>query len=437
MRRNPFALLLESCNSTGACRFISIPMIFCVVVLFAFVATMPQQVASNDMYLVIGQSNAAGRGELPSSLSTLPGVFVFDGDEFVPAKENVNIYSTVGKPNLIGYSLAYSFGETMTKTVKRDILLVSNARGGTKIRDWLPGEVYYEEAVKRVKDAMKVSGCSLGGVLWHQGEGDSSNGGYGSDLRTVIEGLRDEFDIDNLPFIAGELSYARGANSDFINAQLHDLDSSTLRDFAVVSADGLNAPDDTHFDAASLEELGERYAASMLKLSDNKSSSTCNGVGSSGGELVTGAFEPVSGGTYIFRSQLGLYLAADGTLENEMEVWAQSDDGSKDQLRWFIEPHPTNKFYQIKAAAGGNENMLYIKEREGVTRLEMTADRFVGANTYWEIREASGGDGYHITAIDYTDQENARMFIGPARSGAGVDPSSYSGSAETIEILTA
>ena len=120
------------------------------------------------------------------------------------------------------------------------------------------------EAVGRVRDAVDRSGTRLSGVLWHQGEGDSNNSNYDDDLRELTEGLRDEFGSD-LPFIAGELSYARGDRSTRINDQLHDLEGR-VNNYDVVSASGLNAPDDTHFDRSSLRTLGRRYARAMIRI---------------------------------------------------------------------------------------------------------------------------------------------------------------------------
>ena len=228
-------------------------------------------VAASDIYLVMGQSNASGRGELPAVLTDLENVSVFDGTNFVPAQENVNVYSTVGKPNLIAYSFAYTFGATMTESLGGDeILLVSNARGGTKIRDWLPGEIYYTAAVERMEAALASRPDSrLAGVLWHQGEGDSNNRGYTDLLQTLINGLRAEFNDDSLPFIAGELSYGRGERSELVNGLLNTLFlEGTVNNFGLVSAAGLTASDGTHFDTESLQELGRRYAGAMLDTLD-------------------------------------------------------------------------------------------------------------------------------------------------------------------------
>ena len=37
-------------------------------------------------------------------------------------------------------------------------------------------------------------------IFWHSGEADGSNGNYAGDLARVIENLRNDLDITNLPF---------------------------------------------------------------------------------------------------------------------------------------------------------------------------------------------------------------------------------------------
>ena len=59
---------------------------------------------------------------------------------------------------------------------KRPVGLVVNARGGSSINSWLKGskDGYYEEALSRIRIAMKQGGV-LKAILWHQGEADCSN----------------------------------------------------------------------------------------------------------------------------------------------------------------------------------------------------------------------------------------------------------------------
>ena len=46
----------------------------------------------------------------------------------------------------------------------------------------------------------------LKGILWHQGESDLGNPGYGKRLTELIERLRKDLSAPNVPFVASELS---------------------------------------------------------------------------------------------------------------------------------------------------------------------------------------------------------------------------------------
>jgi hypothetical protein len=222
-----------------------------------------------EIYLLIGQSNMAGRGPIEEQdLDTLENVFLFtgiEGKEWEKAANPMNKYSTVRK-SLAMQKLnpAYSFGREMAKTRKgKQIGLVVNAKGGTSIALWAPGEELYIEAVKQAKQAMEFG--ELKGIVWHQGESDASKTGkYLSKIETLIEALRLDLNCANVPFIAGQLSEDKPKRIDF-NKMILNL-PEVVRNTAVATSENLHTIDSTHFDAASQRLLGERYAVEMLKL---------------------------------------------------------------------------------------------------------------------------------------------------------------------------
>lgn len=80
-----------------------------------------------DVYLLIGQSNMAGRGEiLESDRAPVEGVRMLGAnDEIIPACEPLNLYSTIRKdPGMQGYNLGDSFARKLYKRARRPILLV-------------------------------------------------------------------------------------------------------------------------------------------------------------------------------------------------------------------------------------------------------------------------------------------------------------------------
>ena len=127
--------------------------------------------------------------------------------EWEPATNPLNRDSTIGKrPSMQRLGPGYGFAKRWRELhPDMSIGLVVNARGGTKIAAWAKGIDYYNEALARLKIAL-ASGGQLGGVLWHQGEGDSGKTEtYLDSLSTLIADLRADLDAPDLPFVAGLL----------------------------------------------------------------------------------------------------------------------------------------------------------------------------------------------------------------------------------------
>jgi hypothetical protein len=228
--------------------------------------TQPQNL---EIYLLIGQSNMAGRANIDEQdKDTLANVFLFtgiNGKEWEKAANPLNKYSTVRKDiSMQKLGPGYTFAKEMAKACKeKQIGLVVNAKGGTSIEEWKPGSELFNEAVKRAKLAMKSG--NLKGIVWHQGESNSSKPDlYPAQITELIQSLRTELGIPDLPFVAGQLSEDKPARHDF-NAMILTL-PSIVEFTGVVTTEGTVTMEGTHFNSASQRLLGERYAAKMLKL---------------------------------------------------------------------------------------------------------------------------------------------------------------------------
>ena len=233
-----------------------------------------------DVFLLIGQSNMAGRGYMTEKDKEVfdKNVFILnDADEVVPATNPLNQYSSIRKGMSIQrINPGFSFSKKIAKKTKRKILLVVNARGGTTLSQWSKGEGgegYYEEAVRRTKQAMQYG--TLKAILWHQGCGDSKKTDvYLDKLAVFIQNLRTDLGAD-VPFIAGELGQWR-SNVAAFNEMIRSI-SEYIPDSDWVSSDGgvpIASPDpegkpnmkDPHFDRKSLIIIGKRYADKVLKM---------------------------------------------------------------------------------------------------------------------------------------------------------------------------
>ncbi|MBR5735789.1 MAG: sialate O-acetylesterase [Bacteroidales bacterium] len=244
-----------------------------------------------DVYLFIGQSNMAGRGDmLPEDTTVIPHAFILDGnDEIVPARAPLNLYSTIRKRvGMQKINPAYNFARTIAGTSKNDMLMVVNARGGSALNEWLKGAPtgtfslrgtddpeldgqpmpsFYDEAVRRTKIAMEHG--RLKAIIWHQGCSDSGPGlvnNYMDRLEGFVADLRKDLGVgDEVPFIAGEIPYCF-SGSRLFNPMIRTIEEH-IPNSAWVSAEGCpgNA-DSLHFSREGQMLLGQRYAEKYLSI---------------------------------------------------------------------------------------------------------------------------------------------------------------------------
>lgn len=252
-----------------------------ILSLLCFLSAQAQNSGEYDVFLMIGQSNMAGRGYMLDEDKEVfdDNVFLLnDAGEVVPAKNPLNQYSSIRK----GMSIqrigpGYGFAKKISKKTGRKILLVVNARGGTTLAQWTKGETgegYYEEAVRRTKQAMQYG--QLKAIIWHQGCGDSKNTDvYLDKLALFVQNLRSDLGVSDVPFIAGELGRWR-PNVAAFNEMIHHI-SEYIPDSDWVSSKGgvpIDTPGtdgkpnmkDPHFNRKSQLKLGERYARKVLKM---------------------------------------------------------------------------------------------------------------------------------------------------------------------------
>ena len=162
-----------------------------------------------NAFLMVGQSNMSGRGglkELPDISN--PHVRVWRGEGWETAVEPV----VRDKPAIAAAGMGSAFGTSVYMMTGEDVGLIPCSLGGSRLREWQPGERLFEAAVAETAKALK-SGARLAGILWHQGESDAHEGGYRTyreRLAAVVRALRSELGAEGLPFVVGELADFQG-----------------------------------------------------------------------------------------------------------------------------------------------------------------------------------------------------------------------------------
>lgn len=224
--------------------------------------------SSYHLYLLIGQSNMAGRAAIEEQdRAPLDRVYLLnDQDQWEPAVNPLNRYSTIRKAMAMqklgpGYTFARRLAAANPDI---DLGLVVNVKGGSSITEWAKGEHFYEEAIKRVRIAEPAG--TLKGIIWHQGESDRDEAdSYLGKIEALIANLREDIGIPDLPFVAGEIGrFVEGPEP--INREIAKL-PGRVANTAVVTSEGLTDHGDVvHFDSRSQRLLGERYADRMAVL---------------------------------------------------------------------------------------------------------------------------------------------------------------------------
>lgn len=226
-----------------------------------------------DVYLLIGQSNMAGRGTMLPADTTdvIEGVWLLDGNGMPePAVAPLNKYSTIRKTmKMQQVGPGNSFSEAIHKATGRKVLLVVNARGGSALEEWMKSNrktSFFADAVERAEQAMKYG--DIKAILWHQGESNSGRTEtYMDSLSVFVADLRDALGDDSIPFIAGEIAQWH-KNAEAFNGMISHI-SEYIPNSYYVSSEGctwLKDASDPHFSRDGQMLLGRRYAEKVLEV---------------------------------------------------------------------------------------------------------------------------------------------------------------------------
>lgn len=247
-----------------------------------------------DVYLLAGQSNMDGRGAVSD----------LDAEQQMPVDHAIIFYrnelrSSEGWKTLApGFSIppkykggfpSPTFGPEIgfarsirTRQPDRKLALIKGSRGGTSLRaDWKPGvkgdresqgPQYRDfiETIRRATNQLHERGDQfvIRGLLWHQGESDSKSSTelYSRRLNNLIDRIREDIAVPQLPVVVGEV-FDNGKR-DSVRAAIQAVAAENPM-VGLVTADGTSTWDPgTHFDAISQLLLGERYASAVSQLNE-------------------------------------------------------------------------------------------------------------------------------------------------------------------------
>lgn len=227
-------------------------------------------------FLMLGQSNMAGRGDFGEVEEiNNPLCKMLRNARWQPMSEPINPDRGVFIYCHSGVGLAASFADEYAKHFNEQVGLIPCADGGTRLAEWQPGELLYDNAVAVARLAQRTS--EIAGILWHQGESDSSNEEnanlYRQRFLNMLSSLIKDLNLpSDIPVIIGGLGdfvkvYKDGSYIYFekVNETLKALANELPRG-AFADAKGLTCKyDGIHFDSKSYREFGKRYFKAYLE----------------------------------------------------------------------------------------------------------------------------------------------------------------------------
>jgi hypothetical protein len=225
-----------------------------------------------DSFLMVGQSNMAGRGFLKDvPVICNEHIKVLRNGRWQIMMEPINYdraYAGVGPA--ASFAAAWS-----KKNENKEIGLIPCAEGATSLDDWSVDGSLFQHAILQAKLAQQSS--KLKAILWHQGESDCSLGNYKlykEKFLKIVEAFRRELGVPDIPIIIGGIGDYLG--SSWLGSYFHEYPevNNEIMEFAVIhkncyfvtASDLSSNPDGIHFNAVSQRIFGLRYFEAYDKL---------------------------------------------------------------------------------------------------------------------------------------------------------------------------
>ena len=239
-----------------------------------------------DVWLLAGQSNMQGRGNLSANLPTHQSVRAFSmRREWRLAREPMHILAE--SPDAChngGAQCSAAEGERLRHTEKKGVGpglffalkmwretlvpqgLICTAHGGTSMTQWL--DSLYSSALASVR----ATGQPIAGVLWYQGESDTDAVAvklYAGRMKKLVAAFRRDLRQPQLPWLMVQIGRVFGLRDDEPWWQIQEqqrLLPRAIKNLSVVTAVDLSLDDDIHISTEGHELLGARLALEANRL---------------------------------------------------------------------------------------------------------------------------------------------------------------------------
>ncbi len=285
-----------------------------------------QDVLVGDLWVLAGQSNMEGVGDLTQVETPSPMVHSYQSrEEWAVAEEPLHwlgesprvVHHTLwGRPSLPdrpdprdperakGAGLGLTFAKTYHALTGVPVGLIPSAHGGTSMAQWDPalrGEgdaSLYGATLARVR----AVGGKVKGVLWYQGESDANPADaarYQDRMTALLDAFRADFGDPDLPFYLVQLGcFEQAPSADGVAGwngvrEAQRVWAQSQPNVAIVSAIDLELDDAIHIGVHGLKRLGRRLAS----VAAGRPALSLGSVSmEEGGERLRVSFQNVRGG---------------------------------------------------------------------------------------------------------------------------------------------
>ena len=247
------------------------------------ITKLPEGATHLDLWLLCWQSNMKGRDVMPEEPKNDPRIVMMHlrDDQWYLARHPLHLTGDAktfqGHDNA-GVGPGLAFAEVLAAQDKTAVIgLVPCAVGGSSIKLWQKGAKLYEEAIRRAKLALQTTApvkARIRGVIWLQGEANANPQElplHAERLRAMIEALRTDLALPELPFIACTIGEMKPepllTNLKAMNEIQLALPKSVPHTACVDARDlKTHIGDAVHFDTAAQNEIGRRFAQKWAEM---------------------------------------------------------------------------------------------------------------------------------------------------------------------------
>jgi len=329
---------------------------------------MRHHIGVGDVYVIAGQSNAAGYGRDVANDAPEPGAHLLRNNgrwdmAAHPLNESTDtihiINREVANP---GHSPWLCFAKRLKHRLGIPIGLIQASLGGSPLSSWNPcesGELYHS-----MLETLRNYGYPIKGVLWYQGCSDGHDplcyNTYLTRFKSFVSRLREDLCVPGLPFLTVQISRYLGILAEADNVESWGIireaqrqAAKTIDNVYVIPSTDAGLSDAIHISASGNMVLGERMAGVALKhiynaiggveipdiLEAKKISS----------DSVRLTFGPMTGGIYTYTQQacdLPFHIADDN---GAVEIVGYELSGTSITLKLNREPG-TGRY--VSGAAG-------------------------------------------------------------------------------------